>query len=76
MHKISNNLYSHISKLFVIADQIDSHKTKYNKKLLFASSAHISSKKIITLLQIMVQSYEIKSQNQLKKTLSLNSRKN
>ena len=41
MHKISNNLYSHISKLFVITDQIHSHNTRQNtKKNYFLPRVH------------------------------------
>ena len=74
MHKISNNLYFHISKLFVITDQIHSHNTRQNtkKNYFFLECTHFKLKNHYT---IMVQSYGMKYQNQLKKVLSLNSRK-
>ena len=75
MHKIFNNLYSHISKLFVITDQIHSHNTRQiTKKTTFClECTHFKLKNYYTF---MVQSYGMKYQNQLKKILSLDSRKN
>ena len=41
MHKISNNLYCHNSKLFAITDQIHSHNTRQNtKKNYFSPRVH------------------------------------
>ena len=43
MHKMSSNLYSHISRLFVIPDEIHSHNTRQNtKKNYFLPRVHTS----------------------------------
>ena len=65
MHKISNNLSCHISKLLVITDKIHSHNTKQNtKKNYFLPRVHTSQAQ--KLLTTVMYSYRMKSQNQLK----------
>ena len=67
MHKISNNLSSQISKLFVITDEIHSHYTTKNTgKNYFLSRVHTSQ------AQTLLHYYGVKLWNEMPKPIKEN----